>query len=83
MTVQERPIELRRILELTQGLTLLDKVRLVERMMPEIERELASAAKAPKLSLLGICADLGPAPSAETIDGVRREVWRCFPRWVD
>jgi hypothetical protein len=83
MTVQERPIELRRILELTQGLTLLDKVRLVERMMPEIERELASAAKAPKRSLLGICADLGPAPSAETIDEASREMWRHFPREVE
>jgi hypothetical protein len=83
MTVQERPIELRRILELTQGLTLLDKVRLVERMMPEIERELASAAKTPKRSLLGICADLGPAPSAETIDEASREMWRNFPREVE
>lgn len=83
MTVQERPIDLPRILELTQGLTLLDKVRLVEHMMPEIERELASSTKAPKRSLLGICADLGPAPSAETIDEARREMWSTFPREVE
>lgn len=83
MTVQERPIDLRRILELTQDLSLLDKVRLVERMMPQIEHELAGATKAPKKSLLGICKDLGPAPSAETIDEVRREVWRNFPREVE
>lgn len=83
MIVQERPIDLPRILELTQGLSLLDKVRLVERMMPQIEHELASIAKTPKRSLLGICADLGPAPSAETIDEARREMWRNFPREVE
>ncbi len=83
MTVQERSIDLRRILELTQGLSLLDKVRLVERVMPQIESELAGAAKTPKQSLLGICADLGPAPSAETVDEARREMWRNFPREVE
>ncbi len=83
MTIQERPIDLPRILELTQGLSLLDKVRLVERMMPQIERELASTAKMPKRSLLGICADLGPAPSAEIIDEARREMWANFPREVE
>lgn len=82
MTVQERPASLRTILELTQDLSLLDKVRLVEQMMPQIENELASATKAPKRSLLGICKDLGPAPSAETIDEARREAWRNFPRDV-
>ena len=59
MTLQEHPIELSRILELTKELSLLDKDRLVERMMPQIEDGLASATKKPKLSLLGICKDLG------------------------
>lgn len=31
-------------------------------------------------SLLGLCADLGPAPSTEDIRRVREEVWRNFPR---
>lgn len=82
-TVQEHLTDLRRIMELTQELSLLDKVRLVEHVMPQIEQELASAMKAPKRSLLGICADLKPAPSAETIDEVRRNMWRSFPREVD
>ena len=82
MTLQERPVDLRRILELAQDLSLLDKVRLIERMMPQIEDELASATKKPKLSLLGICKDLGGAPSAETIDEARREAWANFPREV-
>ena len=50
--------------------------------MPQIEDELASATKKPKLSLLGICKDLGRAPSAETIDEARREAWANFPREV-
>jgi hypothetical protein len=35
---------------------------------------------APRRSLYGLCADLGPAPSAEDIDEVRREMWANFPR---
>jgi hypothetical protein len=31
-------------------------------------------------SVLGLCADLGPAPSAEEIDDTRREMWSKFPR---
>jgi hypothetical protein len=29
---------------------------------------------------IGLCADLGPAASAEEIDEARREVWGGFPR---
>lgn len=29
---------------------------------------------------IGLCADLGPAPSAEEIDEARREMWAGFPR---
>ena len=31
-------------------------------------------------TLVGLCADLGPAPSAEEIDEARREIWAAFPR---
>ena len=31
-------------------------------------------------SFIGLCADLGPAPSAEEIDEARREMWTGFPR---
>ena len=30
--------------------------------------------------LFGLCADLGPAPSADDIDEARREMWASFPR---
>jgi hypothetical protein len=38
------------------------------------------APTTPKRSLRGALADLGPAPSAEDIDEVRREMWANFPR---
>jgi hypothetical protein len=43
------------------------------------EAEPPAAATAPR-SLIGLCADLGPAPSAEEIDEARREMWAGFPR---
>jgi hypothetical protein len=39
---------------------------------------LAVTAKA--RGIIGLCADLGPAPSAEEIDEARREMWATFPR---
>ncbi len=59
----------------------LDKVRLVEQLMATLERELAQAQpNRPLSSWRGLCADLGPAPSAEEIDAARREAWANFPR---
>jgi len=34
----------------------------------------------PTHPLIGLCADLGAAPSAEDIDEARREMWARFPR---
>jgi hypothetical protein len=45
---------------------------------PERGRELAGAEVRPRRSLWGLCADLGPAPSAEEIDEARREAWEGF-----
>ncbi|NER33224.1 MAG: hypothetical protein F6J93_03980 [Oscillatoria sp. SIO1A7] len=67
------------VLSLAKQLSLVEKVRLIELMAPEIERELVGA-KTPRRSLWGICADLGKAPSAEEIDEARRDVWANFPR---
>ena len=39
-----------------------------------------SASGLTRRSILGLCADLGPAPSAEDIDQARREMWSTFPR---
>jgi hypothetical protein len=34
----------------------------------------------PPRGFIGLCTDLGPAPSAEEIDEARREMWTSFPR---
>jgi hypothetical protein len=73
-------VRLHDVLELAKRLSPVDKVRLIERVAPEIARELASRVPAPRESLAGLCADLGQAPSAEAIDEARREAWGGFPR---
>lgn len=77
-----KPAGLDDVLEQVRHLSTLDKVRLIGRVAPEIERELTSGSepRAPKRSLWGLLAPLGQAPSAEEIDYVRREVWQGFPR---
>jgi hypothetical protein len=57
-----------------------DKVRLIKRVAPEIERELMTDQPMPRKSLWGLCADLGTAPSAEEIDQARQEEWGSFPK---
>ncbi len=76
----EKTITLGEILDLVAQLSVVDKVRLIERVAPQIEKELSVKQSTPRKSLRGLCADLGPAPSAEEIDEVRREEWANFPR---
>jgi len=76
----ERVVTLEEALELVKQLSPVDKTRLIERIVPDIERELITTQPVPRKSLWGLCADLGPAPSAEEIDQARREEWANFPR---
>ncbi len=76
----ERMVTLEEALNLVKQLLLLDKLRLIEQITSDIKRELMAAPPAPRKSLWGLCADLGPAPSAEEIDQARREEWANFPR---
>ena len=56
-----------------------DRLRLIERMVPGIQRSIPEiASPTPKRSLLGFCSDLGTAPSAEEIDEVQKEMWAGF-----
>lgn len=69
------------ILTLAEKLSRREKYEIVERILDELkDTEEQSETPKPKRSLLGLVADLGPAPSAEDIDEVRREVWKNFPR---
>lgn len=74
------PVTLDEVVRLTNQLSLLDKVRLLVRLTPDIERGSNMAGSISKRSLWGICADFGSAPSSEEIDQVRRDVWADFPR---
>ena len=71
---------LEEVLSLVKQLSLVDKVRLIERVAPEIERDLTATQVVPRQSLWGMCADLGTAPSMFDIDQARQEEWANFPR---
>ncbi|MEY2833275.1 MAG: hypothetical protein RLZZ574_2534 [Cyanobacteriota bacterium] len=71
---------LQKVLKLAKQLTSIDKVRLIQQLTPDLEKELAQQKLHPKRSLLGLCADIGTAPSAEEIDLTRSEIWDSFPR---
>ncbi len=75
-----KKVTLKEAMDLIKQLSLLDKVRLIGEITSDIQREFMSMAPVPRKSLWGLCADLGPAPSAEEIDQVRREEWASFPR---
>lgn len=73
-------VTLEQVISLARQLPPLEKLRLIERMAPEIERDLLDERPSRCKSLLGLWADLGPAPSAKESDEIRREMWADFPR---
>jgi hypothetical protein len=64
---------------LARRLSPLEQFLLIEQLINEIKHDLVTSPTA-KRSLYGLCADLGPAPSASEIDQVRHEMWSSFPR---
>jgi len=77
---QTKPaVSLDYVVKLARQLSPVEKVRLIEQVAPDIERELEKEP-APTRSLLGLLKDFGPAPSEEEIDEARREAWANFPR---
>ena len=73
MTLQE-------VLNLAKQLSPVDKIRLVQKIAPEIEQDLIANQRTPCQSLWGLCTHLGIAPSAAEIDAVRQDQWANFPR---
>ena len=57
-----------------------DRVRLIQTLASSLFGTWVAIESEPARSLLGMCADLGPAPSAEEIDEARREAWPKTPR---
>jgi hypothetical protein len=76
----ERVVTLETALELVRRLSPRDKIRLIEQVASDVERELMRAGPAPNGPSGALCADLGPAPSAVEIDQARQEEWSDFPR---
>ncbi|MBD2522218.1 hypothetical protein ACEYW6_08365 [Nostoc sp. UIC 10607] len=74
-------MSLQEVIKLAKQLSSVDKVRLIQQIAPDIERELTEKLSTfPRQSLWGLCADLGNAPSTEEIDIDRSEEWANFPR---
>ena len=55
-----------------------DKARLIERIVPDIERELKAARSTPRKSLRGLWRGLDI--TEEEIAEARQEMWGNFPR---
>jgi hypothetical protein len=55
-----------------------DKARLIERMVPDIERELRAAQLTPRVSLRGLWRGLDI--TGDEIDQAREDMWSEFPR---
>ena len=65
-----------KIVELTAQLSISDKLRLIERIVPQIDREVKAIRK--PQSLRGIWRGLDITD--EDIQDIRTEMWRNFPR---
>jgi len=68
------------VIEYAKQLNALDKIRLVEVLIPDVKATIADVPPKALKSPYGTFADLGTAPSAEDIEETRREMLRNFPR---
>ncbi len=71
-------ITLDHVLKLAEQLSPLDKVRLIERVAPQLERDLQAIGDRPRQSLRGLWKSVDI--SSEDIAEARREMWSNFPR---
>lgn len=76
----QKTTTLTEILPLIQQLSVVEKVKLIELIAPQIEQALIQEKNNPTTPLWGLCQDLGTAPSALEIDLMREEAWANLPR---
>ena len=74
----QRGVTLDEALNLVKQLSPVDKARLIQHIVPDIERELEAVRPVPRKSLRGLWRDLGI--TEEEIAEARREMWGSFPR---
>jgi hypothetical protein len=74
----DKTVTLADALELIKQLSLLDKIRLIEQIAPQIERELTNIQTKPRKSLRGLWR--GSNVTELDIAQMRQEVWENFPR---
>lgn len=74
----DQPITVEQVLELTKQLPLQEKVRLIERITPQINRDLRTIRRKSRKSLRGMWRGINV--TREDIDEARREMWANFPR---
>ncbi len=74
----ERVVTLEEALDMVKRLSPIDKARLIERIVPDIERELKAAKPVPCKSLRGLWRGLDI--TEEEIAEARHEMWGNFPR---
>ena len=74
----ENSVTLEEALVIVRRLSPIDKARLIEQIVPDIERELKATRSVPRKSLRGLWRGLGI--TAKEIDSARREMWGNFPR---
>jgi len=71
-------IALEEVMKLAKQLSPRDKLRLIERLAPQIGRDLESSPGRPRKSLRGLWNGLDVTD--EDISEARREMWSSFPR---
>ncbi len=74
----EKTVTLGEVLNLVKQLSLIDKVRLIERTAPQIKQELTDVQPVPRKSLRGLWR--GVDITEEDIAEARHEMWGNFPR---
>ena len=78
--MNQENVRVEQMLQLIEPLTPIEKIRLVTKVISDLETPLKMAinTKSPLQSVYGCCADLAPVPSAEEIDQMRQEVFADF-----
>lgn len=74
----DSPVTLAEAVASVLELSPVDKARLIERIRPDVERELKSARPAERESLRGLW--LGPDITEQDIAKAPRHMWGSFPR---